>query len=312
MIRRKENNNLGNGPYPIDMDSPAAREAIGFHEGRHVSVLRPRSTLPAQNESHAHAHDSYEFTIPFSNPPRLRQDNQIVRLPVGEMICCNPNVLHGPAGRIVNADFLALQVSRGFLQELSKEAFHKEDLSFSHEPFTPPPDLLRVIYQFIDESSSVRMGRDLILGAMEVKIAILLLRHGPHSHTPPYITRADSRINIGRAVEAMRGHYAEPFSADTLAKIAGMSRYHFFRVFKVHTGKTPYEYLKDIRLEKAEEMLKENSELSITEICLKAGFSTHSHFTSLFYKKTGITPREYRMRHGNQKLLAASGEEPSL
>jgi len=300
-MRRKENNNLGNGPYPIDMDNPATREAIGFHEGRNVSVVRPRVPLPEQNASHAHVHDSYEFTIPFSHPPMLRQDNQIVRLPVGEMICCNPNVLHGPAQRTVNADFLALQVSRDFLQALGKETFRKEDLSFSHEPFTPPPDLLRVIYQFIDESSSVRTGRDLILGALEVQIAMLLLRYGPHCHSPPHITRADSRINIGRAVEIMRGHYADPFSADSLARIAGMSRYHFFRVFKVYTGRTPYAYLKDIRLEKAAEMLIENSESSITEICFKVGFATHSHFTSAFYKKTGMTPREYRLRHGKRK-----------
>ncbi len=65
MIRWRENNNLGNGPYPIDMDSPAASQAIGFFEGRHVSVLRPRAPLPKQNESHAHVHDSYEFTIPY-------------------------------------------------------------------------------------------------------------------------------------------------------------------------------------------------------------------------------------------------------
>ena len=130
MIRRKENNNLGNGPYPIDMDNLAAREAIGFYEGQHVSVLRPRAPLPEQNESHAHVHDSYEFTIPFSDPPRLRQDNQIVRLPVGEMICCNTNVLHGPAQRTVNADFLALQVSRDFLQARGKRRSVKKICRF--------------------------------------------------------------------------------------------------------------------------------------------------------------------------------------
>jgi len=155
---------------------------------------------------------------------------------------------------------------------------HKKDLSFSHEPFTPPPDLLRGIYQFIDESSSHRTGRELILGA----------------------------------VEAMRVHYADPFSADTLAEIAGMSRFHFFRAFKSHTGRTPYRYLKDIRLEKAAEMLREQSESTITEICFKAGFASHSHFASVFYKKTGMTPREYRLRHGNQKFLIESGEAPSL
>jgi len=300
---RKKNNNLGSGPYPIDIASPAIRQAIGIHVAQSVSVVRPRVPLPTQDESQAHVHDSYEFTIPFSDSPLLCQDNRHVRLPAGEMICCNPNVLHGPSRPIVSSDFLSLQIGRSFLQQVSHEVFGKKDLSFSHEPFKPPSDLLRIIYHFIDESSSHRTGCELLIGALEVQIAICLIRYAPHNFRSPVMIKKGGRSNMSRAIEAMRVYYAEPFSADALADIAGMSRYHFFRAFKAQTGQTPYEFLKDIRLQKAAEMLRDHDhESSITEICMKVGFAGHSHFAAEFRRKTGMTPSEYRLMNRKRRV----------
>ncbi len=300
---------LGDGPYPLEVDSLAFREAIDIHIAPNVSLVRPRTPLLNQDEAHAHAHDSYEFTISLSDSPLLRQDNHLIRLPAGNMLCCNPNVLHGPAQRITNANFLAIQIRRGFLQRLSQETYHKSELSFSPKPFKPPRELLRLFNHFIDESQSRRTGHELILNALEVQIAIHFLRFAPHGHRAPNDKRTESRKNIARAIEILHAHFTEPFSADTLAEFAGMSRHHFFRAFKAHTGRTPYEFLTEIRVQKAMEMLSHNA-LTITEICYKTGFSGHSHFTSVFHKKTGMVPRDYRVRHQSGKSETKKHAKP--
>lgn len=287
---------LGPGPYPINPGSPEFFSAIGLYLSDNVAVLRPRVTVIEQDSTHTHAHDSYEFTIPFSGNPLLRHDKKIIRLNSGMFLPCNPGQEHGPDERITEADFLVLQVRKNFLQNLARAAYRSNDIFFNEEPVKPSVELMRHIESFKAECSGDNAGRDIYLDTLEVQIALTLLRQMPHKNrnsSKEY--SGNCRSNIIRAIEIMRAHFDEEFSSDKLADTARMSRYHFFRVFKAHTGKTPYDYLTDVRIEKAQEMLR-NRDLSITDICYRCGFSNHSHFTSLFRKKTGVTPSEFRNR----------------
>lgn len=92
----------------------------------------------------------------------------------------------------------------------------------------------------------------------------------------------------------MNEHYANSFSCDELSGLIKMNKFRFIRIFKKQMDKTPYEYLLDLKIEKAKKMLKAK-DYTITEISMMCGFSSHSHFTTLFKKKTGLSPTEYRM-----------------
>lgn len=84
----------------------------------------------------------------------------------------------------------------------------------------------------------------------------------------------------------------------TLSEIAsaiGVSRRHFFRVFKQSTGKTPHQYLSEERMKRALELLRE-TDLLATEIAIECGFSSSSHFTSTFKRSFGMRPIELRRR----------------
>lgn len=74
-----------------------------------------------------------------------------------------------------------------------------------------------------------------------------------------------------------------------------MSRYHFIRLFKQSTGMTPYQYLTQCRLERAQHLLA-NTDLTIAEIAERVGFATHSHFTKVFRQHFSVTPKVYRQR----------------
>jgi AraC family transcriptional regulator len=80
-----------------------------------------------------------------------------------------------------------------------------------------------------------------------------------------------------------------------LAAEAGVSPFHFAREFKRATGLAPHQYLIEVRIERAKSLLAGN-EMPLAQVSLSAGFSSQSHFTRLFRRHTGTTPKSYRER----------------
>jgi RpiB/LacA/LacB family sugar-phosphate isomerase len=101
---------------------------------------------------------------------------------------------------------------------------------------------------------------------------------------------------LQRVFSHIRENIAQELSVAELAQIAGMSQYYFSKLFKMSTGTTPHQYVMRQRVEKAQEHLRE-SKLPLAEVADKVGFETQSHFTSVFRRVAGITPKHYREMH---------------
>lgn len=99
-------------------------------------------------------------------------------------------------------------------------------------------------------------------------------------HIPVKLDYKDIR-NLKKTVTLMRNDLAAYPSGEKLAQIAGMSPTRYQLAFKKHYGTTPYEYLKELRLNQALFLLK-NSDYSITEIAAKVGYHTSGYFAKLF------------------------------
>jgi AraC family transcriptional regulator len=97
---------------------------------------------------------------------------------------------------------------------------------------------------------------------------------------------------LRRIIERMRS-FDSDLSLQALAKESGYSRVHFVRMFKAATGSSPHNYLLNLKLERARELLK-NPSRSLIDIALDCGFSSHSHMSRLFHKFVGVTPSAYR------------------
>jgi AraC family transcriptional regulator len=93
------------------------------------------------------------------------------------------------------------------------------------------------------------------------------------------------------ARELMESDYAQPHSLNSLSRLAGMSPFHFSRVFRELVGTPPHQYLLAVRLRRAAERIRQGS--SVTEACYASGFANLSHFIRLFRRKYGDSPSKW-------------------
>jgi AraC family transcriptional regulator len=91
----------------------------------------------------------------------------------------------------------------------------------------------------------------------------------------------------------MAEHVAEDFSLDELATQAGLSKFHFQRLFKSATGASPSRYHINLRMNLARRLLRETKK-SVVDVALEVGYANPSHFAQLFRRETGLSPSDYR------------------
>ncbi|GMU65585.1 MAG: hypothetical protein AMXMBFR36_18590 [Acidobacteriota bacterium] len=97
-------------------------------------------------------------------------------------------------------------------------------------------------------------------------------------------------VRVGRVLEMIDTHFAEPLSLSRMAAEAGMSLFHFARVFRELEGRPPHAFLLDRRLAEAEARLRTGA--SVTETCYAVGFGSLSHFVTTFHRHRGLRPSE--------------------
>lgn len=103
--------------------------------------------------------------------------------------------------------------------------------------------------------------------------------------------RCQRNLQLGKRY--ITDHYAELCSAENIANEVNLSPNYLRRKFKEATGQTILEYLTEVRLNKAAELLK-TSTLKVKEISVRVGYENISYFTQLFSKEFGVTPNEYK------------------
>ncbi|MEF3302856.1 AraC family transcriptional regulator [Paenibacillus sp. GYB003] len=105
--------------------------------------------------------------------------------------------------------------------------------------------------------------------------------------------------SLRRAKLFMESRVGDTVTLDDVAAAAGMSKHHFCKVYKAHTGVTPIHHLRKIRVEEAARLLR-NTGLSVEEVSRQTGFDNVSYFGKVFRQFVGTTPSEYRKGQSNR------------
>jgi AraC family transcriptional regulator len=100
-------------------------------------------------------------------------------------------------------------------------------------------------------------------------------------------------FKLKQVTDRIESHLDEEFDLEQLAKQAGLSKFHFHRLFRQATGVSPAKYQLNARMNEARRRLRETKQ-SVVSVALDLGFSSPSHFAQVFRRETRMTPSEYR------------------
>jgi len=140
-----------------------------------------------------------------------------------------------------------------------------------------------------DELTARDEAAPLALEALALELLASLTRCPPERRGPPpaWLMRLRDTVHETRS----------PVTLTSLARSAGHAPVYVARAFRRHFGCSVGEYLRRRRIERACEAMVHSSG-PLSQVALEAGFYDQSHFSRVFRRQMGITPAEYRRRHG--------------
>lgn len=119
----------------------------------------------------------------------------------------------------------------------------------------------------------------------------------------PVQTRPQDRRRAVATALWIDAHAQQPINLELAAREAGLSPFHFLRLFSNVLGVTPHQYLVRSRLRRAVRLLTEDDR-SITEVAFDAGFADLSNFVRTFHRAAGVSPGSFRQAaRGNRKIF---------
>ena len=165
------------------------------------------------------------------------------------------------------------------------------------------PAIMRV-YCLLDTLASKEERMDQFLDMLKILYELSLdsgaRTLASHSFAKAGHDRESRRVN--KVQEYIAQHYMEEIKLEDLAALVAMAPSAFSRFFKQHTGRSPVDFIIDVRMGVAARMLVDTS-TSVSEICYACGFNNLSNFNRTFKARRGYTPREFRALFTKNRVL---------
>lgn len=159
---------------------------------------------------------------------------------------------------------------------------------------TPDPLIHSIGMALKSELESHSIGNRLYVDSLATTLCLHLLRHySQFLKIIPNCKEGLPQTKLRQVIEYINENLDKDLTLVEIANTVGMSMYHFSRLFKQSTGLSPYQYVTNSRIEKAKRLLVQTEE-AINQIGQQVGFPNQSHFTNVFRKAMGVTPKAYR------------------
>ena len=252
----------------------------------------------ARYEMSAHWHGEIELIRVLSGVLNVRLNHRAYEVRPGGIIFVNPETLHQAYPQDCVYECLVFHPdcipamdddSRGFVEGIKNHEYIVDE--FQSQAEMP---LAAAVHRLFDLMETETAGRKFkVIGALYQLFGDVLdhRQYQPAETLPP---SADKKIPKLKTVLAfIRGHYQTAITLEDIARASGMSRKYLCSFFKEMTTKTPMEYLKLYRIERAARKLI-NTDMTVTEVALSCGFNDFSYFIKTFKQIKGMTPAKYR------------------
>jgi AraC family transcriptional regulator len=193
-------------------------------------------------------------------------------------------------------DVIQLYLPHTTLKRVADEADTTASTDLLERTAHPDPVTSRLLLSAAD----VIEGNEALDALFRQQLTDLLATRLLAAHTGSPTTIQPTRGGLApktllRAIERLRSDSDADVSLAALASEAGLSRFHFCRAFKESTGLTPHAWLRQHRLERAMNMLRD-TDASIVSISAELGYASQTAFAAAFRKLAGETPSDWRRR----------------
>lgn len=230
-----------------------------------------------------HWHEHIEIQCVFEGSAELRCGEDVVRLEAGECAVINGNELHmGVGGECSYAHVI-----------IPPEFFGDNHVIFQR--VIRDERLFEMLGRIFDEYREFDRVSSLSLTGYTYLMIAFLMKEYSHENLSEtgYRSYYEKLEKINKAIQHIEENFTENVTTRALAEMVHLSEGHFCHLFKEVTGKSAKEYMLQLRIKKAKNLLT-SSGMSITEICYTCGFSDPNYFTRIFKKKTGSSPSFFR------------------
>lgn len=159
--------------------------------------------------------------------------------------------------------------------------------------FRNPQHLERVVSELVNVFTENNPLRDQLIDVKVMELVIRMMQHeasGRWLHQSQHYTTSNG---LSKAAEFIKANLHRGISIEELSRHACMSKTNLFRYFKNEFGLTPVQYINQLRVERACQLLQ-HPEHSVTDVCFMMGFTSVSYFINLFKSIRGLTPKQYQ------------------
>lgn len=239
----------------------------------------------------AHLHEELEITIMQGNSWNFDYRGNKFTVPPLSFTLTQPGEVHKASFEShFNCRFNGLRVKTKLLQKLAEETTDNyQAIPLFSIPVVSDKELSKLIFIFhnlVENSKESILKQESLLFHILEKI---LVRHTKNPSTSKNI--GNEHQPIQRVKDYLNDNYALDISLEELAGIANFSPFYLNRAFRKQVGIPPHKYQILIRIARAKALLTSN--LSISQVAVKTGFSSQSHFGWHFKKIMGVTPKQY-------------------
>ena len=207
---------------------------------------------------------------------------------------------------------LVLQIDPALVRQVSSDMLERRTTAFRSRDAQAQPvqpacvsaldqDLLGVVLRFL---RAVGTGTDRrVLAPLYLQEMVYRVLQREQYARLLALAAAEAASNpVSAVLEYVRGHLSEPLTVADLADLVNLSPSAFAHLFRDVTGRSPYQFVKEIRLDRARELLVDG-DFTVARISKEVGYASVSHFISEFRGRFGATPRAYCDAHALHREL---------
>ena len=242
----------------------------------------------SMNDLHSHSH--YEIYYLTKGSRTFFLSNALYRLTAPILIVIPPHVMHKTEGGAferfnVNAD-------DGYLDEFQRQVFSERALKMI--ALTPEEHTtLLALFEKLRSIDRRQKFSEQILRSL-FSYAVLCISELRQSTLPPQAEKQGNTPPVVlKIIDFLNTHYAEHLTLDSIAAQFFLSKSALIYNFKKHTGCSPIDFLLNVRITKAKQLLAK-TRMSIGDIAAECGFSSANYFGLIFKQKEQLSPVAYR------------------